>query len=274
MATLRSALSGEGGLIAASIAYFTFMALFPLILLLVAFASLWLDPLLAETEIVAALEFAAPGLQGLLGANLQNIVVARAPASGLAIIMLIWSSSSIFNILTRALDRAWAVDTARPGWHHRGLAILVTLVVSGLVLFTMVADGILKAVGQAFPLPPALLRLPSFNSGGLGTMLNVVVFSGLYYILPHRQFRWADVLPGALLAGVLWQGAKRGFLYFVTLYLSRSNLVYGSVATVIAFLTWAYFSGYIFMLGVYFNVNYARLRQARPGSRLPGTTTR
>jgi uncharacterized BrkB/YihY/UPF0761 family membrane protein len=51
-----------------------------------------------------------------------------------------------------------------------------------------------------------------------------------------------EVQPGAIGAGVLWELAKKTF-FFVTTYLSTSNLVYGSVAAIIAFLSWAYLSG-------------------------------
>jgi uncharacterized BrkB/YihY/UPF0761 family membrane protein len=54
---------------------------------------------------------------------------------------------------------------------------------------------------------------------------------------------------------------KQGFLYFVASYLSRSNLVYGSFATITVFLTWAYFSSLIFMFGAHLNVQYQQLRE-------------
>ena len=50
-----------------------------------------------------------------------------------------------------------------------------------------------------------------------------------------------------------WQVAKQLFLYFVTAYLSRSNLIYGSVGTIIAFLAWTYLSSLILLFGAYLN---------------------
>ena len=75
--------------------------------------------------------------------------------------------------------------------------------------------------------------------------------------------RWPDVLLGAVVAGLLWEVAKRIFLLLVTNYLTLSNLVYGSVTTIIAFLAWAYASSLIFLLGGYVNVRYRRRRQAQ-----------
>jgi membrane protein len=67
------------------------------------------------------------------------------------------------------------------------------------------------------------------------------------------------VLPGAILAGILWQTAKYLFLHFVSNYLSRSNLIYGSVGTIVAFLTWTYLSSLILLFGAYLN-RYAAAR--------------
>ncbi|KAA3655420.1 MAG: hypothetical protein DWQ04_33580, partial [Chloroflexi bacterium] len=54
----------------------------------------------------------------------------------------------------------------------------------------------------------------------------------------------------------------RAFLAFIGTYLSRSNLVYGSVTTIIVFLTWTYVSSIIFFFGSYLNVEYGRRKKA------------
>ena len=95
--------------------------------------------------------------------------------------------------------------------------------------------------------------------------LSVALFAALYYFLPHVKLTWRQVIPGAVGSGVLWELAKQGFLYFVASYLSSSNLVYGSFATITVFLTWAYVSSLIFMFGAYLNVNYRRLQREMRG---------
>jgi uncharacterized BrkB/YihY/UPF0761 family membrane protein len=63
------------------------------------------------------------------------------------------------------------------------------------------------------------------------------------------------------MAGFLWELAKKAFLSFVATYISVSNLVYGSVTAIIAFLVWAYLSSLIFLFGAYLSVFYFRLKQ-------------
>ena len=254
----NGAFASESALIAAAISYFTLFSLFPLTLLTVALGSIWIDPMMVEHEIVAQLEFAAPALGELLGQNIERIVRARGQITSFALITLIWSSSNIFNVLTRAVDRIWELDVRRTVWRQRGLAILAALTLSGLLLTASFAESAILTIANSL-LPSEWQRLQSYTDKFWAVLLNVSLFGGLYFFLPHAKLSWRQVLPGAIGAGVLWELAKQGFLTFVATYLSRSNLVYGSVATIIVFLTWAYVSSIIFMFGAHLNVAYDRV---------------
>jgi membrane protein len=83
----------------------------------------------------------------------------------------------------------------------------------------------------------------------------------VYMMLPHGTSTWREVLPGAIGAGLLWELAKRTFLSFISTYITITNLVYGTVATIIAFLFWAYISSLIFIFGAYLSVSYWQHKQ-------------
>jgi membrane protein len=95
----------------------------------------------------------------------------------------------------------------------------------------------------------------------VAVLLDVALFMTLYMMLPHGTSTWREILPGAIGAGFLWELAKKAFLFFVATYISVSNLVYGSVAAIIAFLVWAYLSALIFLFGAYLNVSYFQFKQ-------------
>ena len=266
----KGTLSPETSLTAAAISYYTLFSLFPLTLLSVAIASIWLDPLLAEGEIINQLEFAAPALRDLLGANIERIVRTRGPITGFALLTLLWSSSNIFNVLTKAVDQIWEVDQRRPSWRRRGLAILTALVISGLLLVASFAESTILTIITSL-LPGTFQQFQPYTDRFWGVFLNVALFAALYYYLPHITLTWRQVLPGAVSAGLLWELAKRAFLFFASTYLSRSNLVYGSVATITAFLTWAYLSSMILMFGAYLNVAYAKRLGLWNGNNKKGT---
>ena len=260
VSTLRSTFSAQCSLIAASVSYFTLLSLFPLTLITVAIASIWLEPQLAEAEIVRQLEFLVPGLQHLLGENIEAVVKARGPITGFALLALTWSASHIFQVLNNGLNQIWEVDESRPVWRHRGISILFALLLSSLMLLAMGVQGVLTELQSTIQWPQVPLYLRLMGHDALSAGMSILAFACLYYLLPHRRQRWREVLPGAVLSGLLWEFAKQAFLEIVTVYLSRTNLVYGSVATIIAFMTWTYFSAIIFLMGAYLNVNYQRLR--------------
>jgi membrane protein len=248
---------------AAAIAYFALFSLFPLILLSISIASVRLGSLtlLDQRLVIQRLEFVAPALGQLLGQNIDNIILERGPVTGIALLVLVWSSSTVFYILNSSLNEIWAVERRRPVWRQRGLAIMLVLAVVVPALFLASFAASLLTTLQTL-LPHQLVQIVSSVRVGLVLLLDVVLFMLLYLMLPHGNATWREILPGAITAGFLWELAKSAFLLFVSTYIVASNLVYGSVAAVIAFLTWAYLSGLIFLFGAYLNVAYYRLKSS------------
>lgn len=261
---IKEATSPESQLVASSIAFFTLFSVFPLALLVVAIGSNWLDPLLVEARLVEQLEFAVPALESLLGNNLESLVSARGPITGIALLTLFWSATSAFNVLTRVMDRIWGADInhMRSVWRHRGLAIIAVLILTAVLLIVSSAEGTVVTVLNSL-LPEELATLEPLTTEFWAILLSIALFAVLYYFLPHVKLRWRQVLPGAILAGLLWELAKRLFLFFIGYFLSRSNLVYGSVTSIIAFLAWTYLSSIILLFGAYVNRD-ANEREVQP----------
>jgi membrane protein len=258
----REALKPDSAITAAAIAYFALFSLFPLTLLAVAIAGIGLGPLMDQHLIVKRLEFVAPALGQLLGQNINDIVLARKPITVIALLTLTWSSSTIFYMLNNTLNKIWGSERGRPLWQRRGLAIVIVLAFIVLALFLVSFAGSIIATLRGL-LPDRDIQVVGGISLALAIFLDVALFLVLYLMLPHGTSTWREILPGAIAAGLLWELAKKAFLYFVSTYISASNLVYGSVAAIIAFLTWAYLSGHILLLGAYLSVNYYRLKQKK-----------
>jgi len=269
----RHALQPDSVITAAAIAYFAIFSLFPLTLLSVAIASFSLGSLMDQQLAVQRLEFIAPALDQLLGKNIDEIILARGPLTVVALVSLIWSASTIFHMLTGTLNEIWGIERSRPFWKRRGLAILLILVFVGPILILASFAGSL--IGNLLTwLPDQLIQIVRGASLALAILLDIALFMVLYLMLPHAASSWREILPGAIGAGFLWELAKRAFLFFVSTYVSVSNLVYGSVAAIIAILTWAYLSGLIFLFGAYLNVAYCHKRQQQREAAAPSSMPR
>ncbi len=246
----KETLGPNAAIIAAAIAYFSLFSLFPIILVSIAIASFNISPLVTQQFIINRLEFIAPAIGQLLGQNIDKIIHSRGPVTIIALVGLIWSASNVFNMLNQTIGDLWGYKRVTPLWERRGLAILVVLIFAGPVLVIIsFAGGILTSLHNSLPtfINPVNIVL----SYVLDIILNIGLFTLLYIIFPHRRVHWRILLRGAIGAGILWEIAKVGFLIFISRYLSASNLIYGSVAAIIAFLTWAYLSGLIFLFGAY-----------------------
>jgi YihY family inner membrane protein len=253
---LKNTLKIDTTLAAAGIAFFALFSLFPLILLIVAISSLWFEPLWVEGKLITQLEFIIPGLSDLLGKNFERIIKARRSVSNIASLVLIWSGSTLFSIMARALDAVWSSREVRTGWRYRGMALLFVIVLSIVVLPTIFIATTIVPIIDHF-LPTFVSQAYSLFAPFVSIIVSSVLFGLLYRYVPHHRPTWKEVRLGAITCGILWELAKRGFLIYTSRYLSTSNLVYGSFSTIIAFLLWVYLSGIIFFFGAQLGARYS-----------------
>lgn len=252
----RRTFSLESSLVAAALAYFSLFSFFPLVIFTTMLASTSLGPMLDRSEIVTQISFIAPALSYLLESQLQRIVEMEQSITGLAALSLLWSASSIFYMLTRTFDNIWNGGRTRPVWQHRGRALGSVLVISSLLLLASLAHGVAVAIVNVF-FPSQLQQLTRLLSQLAVIVVGIALFAIVYRFLPSSEVRWRDVWPGAVVSGLLWEVLKRVFFFYATNYLAQPNLtqlIYGSLATIIAFLTWTYASSIILIYGAYLNV--------------------
>ena len=161
-----------------------------------------LGPAVKQPAIIRSLEFVAPALGQLLGDNIDAIIQARGPVTGVALLSPIWSASSVFHTLTLSLNDIWEIRRRRAVWKRRGLAVLFVLVVAGPALFLASLASSMLADLRPW-LPDALILIGNGVSLALALLLDVVLFMVLYLLLPRGASTWRDILPGAVGAGAL-----------------------------------------------------------------------
>jgi membrane protein len=163
----KESLKPETATTAAAIAYFSLFSLFPIILLSISIASFRLGSLMDRQLIIHEFEFIAPALGQLLGPNIDEIIEARGPVSGIALMGLIWSASTVFYTFTHTLNEIWGVKKRRAVWKRRGLAILFVLTLVGPTLFLASFAGSMIAHLRTF-LPAPLISHGEWCQFGAG----------------------------------------------------------------------------------------------------------
>jgi YihY family inner membrane protein len=182
----REALKPDSAIASAAIAYFALFSLFPFTLLSISIASFTLGPLMDQQLILQKLEFIAPALGQLLGRNIDEIIRTRGPVTGVALVGLIWSASTIFYTLTQTLNKIWGNKRNRPIWKRRGLAILFVLTFVGPMLFLASSASSLVANLLTW-LPDQIIPIMGGISFVVAILLDIALFM-LLYILLHMEF--------------------------------------------------------------------------------------
>ena len=250
---------------AASLAYYGLFSLFPLTLALVAILGYLLPISTLEEQILRFSEFYLPGSVDLVRANLAHLVIARQSVSMVALIGLLWAATSGVVALTKSLNRIWRAPTPRPFLLQRLLALGLVMAAGLLFLLSISGSAILR-FASTIPAPGTdgdmlvdslLWRITASLLPFVATFLTFLL---LYWTIPNVRQRLAYLWPGALVASVGFEAAKSLFRFYVE-NLSRYQLLYGSLGTVIVLLLWIYLSAVILLFGAEFSVVFGAYRE-------------
>ncbi len=190
----------------------------------------------------------------------------------LAITLSLWAASSVIKSLIDGFNAAYRVPVNRSMLAHIGMGIMLVFVAgipllgaSALLLFGGAVQGVVLGILE---IDPILNPLAGWWKLLSQVMRYVVAFGAtasltamIYYYGPYRKQTWRAVWPGAILATVLWMLATLGFGWYVR-NITNYNLLYGSVGTSIALLSWMYILALIALFGCEFNAEAERMQVA------------
>lgn len=238
---------------AAAIAYYILLSFFPLVVLLIVLASSFLTQDYTQEFVLAFADRYMPGADQLVQVNIRQMLRSRGWAGALSILGLVWSGSNVFASIHHALNEIWEVEERPPIWWQRLLSIATVgamLALFGLSLVTTTLGRILRSLpwyywGMA---PVSNGRLWELAASVLGSLATMLFFFAIYRLLSVSQLHWWELVPGSVVAALLWEIAKQVFTAYVASF-QPYNLVYGSLGRLIAFVIWSYFTGVILLLG-------------------------
>jgi membrane protein len=187
----------------------------------------------------------------------------------LAFTLSLWAASSVIKSLIDGFNAAYRVPVNRSMLAHIGMGIMLVIFAgipllgaSALILFGGAIQG---AVLNYMEIDPILTPLAGGWKVFSQAMRYIVAFAAtasltamMYYYGPFRKQRWRAVWPGAIVATVLWMLATLVFGWYVR-NITNYNLLYGSVGTSIALLSWMYILAIIALFGCEFNAEAERM---------------
>jgi YihY family inner membrane protein len=240
-------------LVSASIAYYSLLALFPMMLLLLSVSGIFIERFELSGWLAVVLEHYLPFKPDFIMSNLVSISRAYGSVSLLSLLLLFWSSSGVFLPLEQALNRGWEVEKQRSWWRRRLLALEMAAIFGALFLFSTFLVGTRNYTHAWLSLWVAepILPFARFLYHGLFVAANfgitLCMFEVVFRHLPNRPTSFRQALPGALLTALFWQAARGLFVRLLPFFDYRQ--VYGSIGAVVALMTWVYISSAIILFG-------------------------
>jgi membrane protein len=260
--------------IAAQLAYYLILALFPFILVLVSLLGTFGSEELAS-EVLGYFQQVMPEqAYEIIKDFTDNIISGKAEAPGLftfGILFTLWAASGAFAALINALNRAYDVQETRPFWKVRVIAILMTLGLSVLiligVLLLVLGPQIGEAIANVFGLERTFLVVWEVARWPVALFFMMFTVALLYYFAPDvdQPFRW--ITPGGLIGIILWVLASVGFNFYVSNFGSY-NKTYGSIGAVIVLLLYLYISSLTILFGATLNATLVRMKEEISGSQI------
>jgi len=250
--------------LASSIAFFAAFAIFPLLLAVIAGASLVLDSAQVAEQLERWAREAFPASADLIRSTVEAVVRARGPMSIAALVGLLWSGSAGFGAITRAINRVVGSEK-RPYPLAKLRHMLMALASTVLLLISIgVSSTAALVTSKASWLQHLGLEgdtLTRFTGWATSFAIMFLVFALIYRWAPTIEVTWKMVWPGALLAAVMTEIGKWGFL----VYLSRIadlEAVFGGLSSIMVLLLWLYVSAIALVIGAEYNVERVEARRA------------
>lgn len=257
--TVKRCKDDDVGMLAASMAYYATFSFFPMLLILVAALGFTM-------RFSTGVQDAQQELLKLLAQNTsvelaENVEIALAEirthaviGGPLGLIALLLAAIVIFIHFERALDRVWdtrrrskGILAALRNTLFRRLRAFLMFLAVGLSVFAVFIAGIVAAASRPLagnlPGGPLVWNLLAILAG---VVLNGLLFTVIYRVLPKVRVRWFDALRGGALAAVLWESSR----HLLTLYVvGRTYSAYGVVGSLIVLMLWVYLASSVLLLG-------------------------
>lgn len=253
----------DGSHMAAGVAYYAILSLFPLLLGLIAIMGVFLPSEDMQQELFDFFRRNLPGQVDVLEDNIDSVIRYRGAIGAVSIVLLLWSGSAMFGAVSRAVNRAFGIHKDRPFYLKKLLDLGMAFGVGLLFLVSLGASSIFTILGAADVTEANTAA--DLGARLLGFLLNLPVFLLLYKFLPNVKTSWRYVWPGALLAAILFEIAKTLFVFYMG-HVANYESVYGSVGSIIVLLVWIYISAFILILGAEFASQYGQMRQTPVGA--------
>ena len=249
-----------------SCAYYLFMSLVPVIMLLV--SVLQYTPLTRDVVLEAVADYVPDSLYEIVYFIVTSIYNGGRVALTVSILLTIWSASACMKALLRGMDSVYDAERKEDYIRFSLRAcfyMIIFVFILMLSFFVMVYGGkILDYIEQSMPVNRSLdflFTLAKYLRFVIILALLALVFCLLYKWMPARRLKFRRQLPGAVFSSVAWAAFSFIFSFYVSL--SDRFGAYGYIGTIMVAMIWIFYCFYFLLLGGFIN-HYIEMKRAEP----------
>ena len=236
---------------AGAMAYFGVLSVFQLLVLGVVVFSLFVGQGEARQFIVEQVQTATPLSPDVVTGVIDSIIESRGGITIISFIFLLWGALGVFAALSTGIGRAFESAPQRPFIKDKLLGLFL-MATTGILAVASVLIGIATGIAQqlATDVAPWLPAAPIIAAVGfvVPILLIFLVFWVIYRVVPNRDVGWMEVLPGAVVAAILWSALRALFTWYATSVANYDN-AFGPISTGVTLLVFLYFASIIVLIG-------------------------
>jgi membrane protein len=248
---------------AAALAYYFVLSLFPALIFLSAVVTYLPVPNLFDQALSLMARFLPPDSMGLVRRVLADVITPnRGSFLSFGLLGTLWAASGGFSAAIEALNTAYDVRDDRPFWKTRPLAIGLAFITGFLLLLALSVMIVGPRFGERLAgrvhLSSLFVLLWPYIHWSIAVGFTILAVEALYFLAPNVKQRFLATLPGAVLAVGGWVGLS----YLLGLYFrhfANFNKTYGTFGAAIALMTWLYWTGFAMLLGAELNAEIAKI---------------
>ncbi|NLE83569.1 MAG: YihY/virulence factor BrkB family protein [Chloroflexi bacterium] len=263
---------------AAGLSYYALFSIFPFLLAAVSIASTFLEQEVVKQKLFEVVREFFPVSVNFVNNLISGVLEQRGAFTLVAAVGLLWSASNVFDKIIVNVNRAFPKGR-NPGFiQSRAMALVIILVIVVLFLGSIAIDTIRSFLKiESFQVNGIILvetRLYQWLRWVLPLVIKWLLFFAIYTWIPrNKSIFFKARLIGSLVAAGLWELATRALSWALATGFTNFELVYGSLSSIIALMTWMYLSGYIVFLGAHLthatNYHFVSSKANKEEGRLP-----
>lgn len=233
---------------AAALAFYATLSLAPLLMILLFIGGL-LGPETQERLVREVVRTVGRNTGEIIRQIVYDVQARRFAGTvsvSIGVLTMLISATGLFAQLHTAMNAIWGVHV------KKGRGVFAWFRQRAFALGMVAGAGILMLVSMAMSATMAIVlagerTLWDWANFGISLSVNAVVFALIFKLLPDVRIYWRDVVPSALVTGVLFVIGK----FAIGRYLGHSGIgsAYGAAGSVVVFLAWVYYTSLIVFYG-------------------------